>query len=113
MAYNKSTKNFFLKYEKVFAMALQLLNLDDKSLKLKWISTQFFVNILRKTGAAVGIVKKEHIVDQFFYLKKEMERELDKLTFTNAGLEENEERIFMVKNLIENLNKINLIIKQV
>jgi len=94
-------------------MALALLNLDEKSLKLKWISTQFFVNILHKCNAAIALVKKEHIEDQFFYLKSEMEREIDKLTFANVGREENEEKIFMVKQLLENLSKISLFIKQV
>ena len=113
LAYGGTTKHFFLKYEKIFAMALSVLSQDDRSLNLKWISTQFFVNILHKCNAAVGLVKKEHIVDQFFYLKKEMERELDKLTFTSAGREENAEKVFIIKNLIDNLNKINLFIKQV
>ncbi len=94
-------------------MALGLLNLDEKSLKLKWISTQFFVNILHKCNAAIALVKKEHIEDSFFYLKSEMEREIDKLTFANLEQDNNEEKIYMVKQLLENLNKIGLFIKQV
>jgi len=113
LAYNKSTKHFFLTYEKIFTMALALLNLDEKTLKLKWISTQYFVNILHKCNSAIGLVKKEQIVDSFFYLKSEMERELDKLTFANVGREENEEKIKVMKQILENLSKISLFIKQV
>lgn len=94
-------------------MALSILNLDDKSLKLKWISTQFFVNVLHKCNAAIVVIKKEHILDQFFYFKKEMEREIDKLTFTNTSIEENEDKISIVKSITENLNKINILIKHV
>jgi len=113
LAYDKSTKNFFLKYEKIFSAALAILNLDEKSLRLKWISTQFFVNILHKCNAAIAVVKKEHIQDQFFYLKSEMERELDKLTFTNALKEENTEKIAVTKKLLENLSKVTLYVRQV
>jgi len=113
LAYNKSTKNFFLKYEKIFSVALQILNLDEKSLRLKWISTQFFVNILHKCNAAIAVVKKEHIQDQFFYLKSEMERELDKLTFANVPKEENIEKIAITKKLLENLSKISNYIRLV
>ena len=113
LAYHKSTKNFFLKYEKIFSAALAILNLDEKSLRLKWISTQFFVNILHKCNAAIAVVKREHIQDQFFYLKSEMERELDKLTFTNALKEENVEKINVTKKLLENLSKVSLYIRQV
>ncbi len=113
LAYTKSTKNFFLKYEKIFSAALHLLNLDEKSLRLKWISTQFFVNILHKCNAAIAVVKKEHIQDQFFYLKSEMERELDKLTFANVPKEENIEKIAITKKLLENLSKISNYIRLV
>ena len=111
LAYHKSVKSVFLKYEECFAMALAVLSLEGQSLKMKWIVTQFFVNILHKCNAAVTLIKKEHIVDQFFYFKKEMERELDKLTFTDIDKEENAETIELVKRLLENLSKINLFMK--
>ena len=63
LSYNKSVKHVFLKYEKIFAVALTILGLEGQSLKMKWIVTQFFVDILHKCNGAVTLIKKEHIVD--------------------------------------------------
>lgn len=78
---------------------------------MKWIVTQFFVDVLHKCNGAVTLIKKEHIVDQFFYFKKEVERSLDRLTLTNTYEEENAEVIELNKKLLENLNRINLLLK--
>jgi hypothetical protein len=111
LSYHKSVKSYFLKYEDIFAMALAVLTLEGQSLKMKWIVTNFFVNIMYKCNAAVTLIKKEHIVDQFFYFKKEIERELDKLTFTNTEKEDGEEAADMLKKLLDTLTKINLFMK--
>jgi hypothetical protein len=114
LAYHKSNKSHFLSNEQVMAIFLAVLSNEGYDFKFRVRASQFFANIIYKCAEAVTLLNKEHIVDQFFFLRKEMEREVDKLTLlTEHESEEDQQKLKLTKIFLENLNKINLVFKGV
>lgn len=114
LAYHKSNKPHFISNEKIFAIFLAIISNESFEYKLRVRASQFFANVIYKCAEAVALLDKEHIVDQFYFLTKEMEREVDKITLLGGDdQEENQSKLKDTKLFLENLNKINLVFKGV
>lgn len=114
LAYHKSNKVHFVSNQKIFAIFLAVINNESYEFKLRVRASQFFANIIYKCAEAVALLDKEHIVDQFFFLRKEMERAVDKLTLLGGDEQDDSvEKLKDTKLFLENLIKINLVFKGV
>lgn len=114
LAYHKSNKAHFISNEEIFAIFLAIINNESNAFKLRVIASQFFANVIYKSAEAVALLDKEHIVNQFFFLRKEMEKEVDKVTLlAEKESIQDQEKLKLTKLFLENLNKINLVFKGV
>lgn len=105
ISYSSKNKAKLLAIGKLAPLILTTLSSDKFKLKHKAICSQFMINLMYKSGAAIALFNREEVKEELRFILKESERAIDKLNFVEDKLrgEEELESLRNHKIIVENL----------
>lgn len=105
ISYSGKNKAKFLANGKLAPLILTTLSSEKFKLKHKAICSQFMINLMYKSGAAITLFNREEVKEELRFILKESERAIDKLNFIEENLRSDEdlENLRNHKIIVENL----------
>lgn len=102
-AINKTLKGLFVKNRKILALAMVFLTNEKFCVEIKAFASQFLVNLMYKSTAAISALKNKQIVEEIETLLGEIQRKIEIKRYEKTCVEEEWAKIAENLRIIVNI----------